>query len=70
MKGVELTYDELCDLLVLSPYNTVKKGFYVSQKVFRRFHLERQNTVIRNGRVVEPTWVRLSGGLYKVFLEF
>lgn len=61
-----MTYEDLCDSLIFDDKKIVYIGYYVDSKIYRRFLLEKQNKIIRDGKLIEPEWRSYGSGVYRV----
>ncbi len=59
---------DVIDFLIFSSDKVVATGWYVTNKLRKDILLNRQNKVIRNGRVTEIQWENMGSGVYRVHL--
>ena len=69
MKMCEYNYEEFLDYFIFpSKSRAVGEGIYVSNLIRKKFFLERQNKLTREGRVVTLSWENVGGGVWRAYL--
>lgn len=65
--------EEMCELmnwLVHASCKATIAGVYVDSKLRKRFLIERQNMITRDGKVMRPIWENVGGSVYRCSLKY
>ena len=62
----QYTYEEFLDHFIFPARKN--EGIYVSNAIYKKFLLERQNKLIREGRVITLEWKNVGVGIWFVTL--
>jgi hypothetical protein len=65
----QYTYEEFLDYFIFPHKRSLTEhGIYVSNAIYRKFLLERQNKLIREGQVISLNWKNVGAGVWLVTL--